>query len=59
MSKQVILPRCLPVYPLKERIKGVIWGVTSGIFTAIGCGWMTDAPWFWQRVEKLISWLPS
>ena len=57
MSKHVVLPRCLPVYPLWERVKGVLWGVVTGVVTVVGCGWMTDAPWLSQRAAQLLSWL--
>ena len=51
------LPRCLPVYPIRERVKGVLWGLYTGVFTTIAIGWMTEAPWLTQRYTQLLSWL--
>ena len=59
MSKHVVLPRCLHVYTLWERVKGVLWGLMTGVATAVGCGWITDAPWFWERVAQLLTLLQA
>ena len=50
---------CLPVYPFRERVKGVVWGISTGLLTAIAMGWMTEAPWLTERLSQLWSWLPN
>jgi hypothetical protein len=46
----------VPFYPAWERVKNLLWGLISGVVTAIGIGWMTEAPWLSQRIAQL-SWL--
>jgi hypothetical protein len=48
----------LPICTLRKRIARMIWGIATGLLTAVGVGWMTGAPWLAERMGQLLQWLP-
>ena len=46
---------CIPVHTVGSRLIGMVWGVITGIATAVAVGWMTAAPWLQQVAAWLLA----